>query len=150
MAQTLVRMLVHLIFSTKDRANLIRPDVERELHAYLAGIANNLDSPCLAVNGTADHIHMLVSQSKNLALAKLVEEVKKVSSKWIKTKGTALRGFHWQDGYAAFSVSQSKAAVVEGYIAGQKEHHCKRSFQEELVQFLRKHGVEYDERYIWT
>jgi REP element-mobilizing transposase RayT len=150
MAQTLVRILVHLIFSTKDRANLIRPDVESELHAYLAGIANNLDSRCLAVNGTADRVHMLVSQSKNLALAKLVEEVKKGSSKWIKTKGVAFRSFHWQDGYAAFSVSQSKAAAVEGYIARQKEHHRRRSFQEELILFLQRHGVKYDERYIWT
>jgi putative transposase len=148
MAQTLVRVLVHLIFSTKDRANVILPGVESELHTYLAGIANNLDSPCLAVNGTPDHVHMLVSQSKNLALAKLVEEVKKGSSKWIKTKGAALKRFHWQDGYAAFSVSQSKVKAVEAYIAEQKEHHRRKSFQEELIQFLRKHGVEYDERYI--
>jgi len=150
MAQTLVRVLVHLIFSTKDRANLIRPDVESELHTYLAGIANNLHSPCFAVNGTRDHVHMLLSQSKTLALAKIVEEVKRGSSKWIKTKGAGFRGFHWQDGYAAFSVSQSKSAAVEAYIAGQKEHHRKRSFQEELIQFLRRHGVEYDERYIWS
>ena len=150
MAQTLVRVLVHLIFSTKERANLIQPEVEAELCAYLAGIASNLHSPCLAVNGTRDHVHMLVSQWKNLALAKLVEEVKKGSSKWIKTKGAAFRGFHWQDGYAAFSVSQSKVADVEAYIAGQKEHHRRRSFQEELIQFLRRHGVEYDQRYIWT
>lgn len=150
MAQTLVRNLLHLIFSTKDRANLIRPGIEGELHAYLAGIANNLDSPCFAVNGTGDHVHMLVSQSKNLALAKLVEEVKKGSSIWIKTKGAALRGFHWQDGYVAFSVSQSMAAAAERYIATQKEHHRRRSFQEELLLFLRRHGMEYDERYIWT
>jgi putative transposase len=150
MAQTLVRVLVHLIFSTKDRAPVIRPDIESELHAYLAGIANNLDSPCLAVNGTHDHVHMLLAQSKKLALAKLLEEVKKGSSKWIKTKGAAFQRFYWQDGYAAFSVSQSRVAAVEAYIAGQKEHHRKRTFQEELIQFLRKHGVEYDERYIWS
>ena len=78
------------------------------------------------------------------------DQVKKGSSKWIKTKGAAFRKFHWQDGYAAFSVSPSKAAIVEAYIVGQKEHHRRRSFQEELIQFLRKHGVEYDERYIWT
>jgi REP element-mobilizing transposase RayT len=148
-AQTLVRILVHLIFSTKDRTNLIQPDVESELHAYLAGIANNLASPCFAVNGTTNHVHMLVSQSKNLALARLVEEVKKGSSKWIKTKGAAFRGFYWQDGYAAFSVSESKKAEVERYIAVQKKHHQRRSFQEELIEFLRKHGVEHDERYIW-
>jgi putative transposase len=93
---------------------------------------------------------MLVCQSKNLALAKLVEEVKKGSSKWIKSKGAAFRRFHWQDGYATFPVSQSKLPAVEVYIAGQKEHHRTRSFQEELIQFLRKHGVEYDERYIWS
>jgi len=150
MAQTLVRVLVHLIFSTKNRTNLIHTDVESELHRYLAGIANNRDSPCFAVNGNSDHVHMLVSQSKNLALAELVAEVKKGSSKWIKTKGAALRTFHWQDGYAAFSVTPSKAAAVERYIARQKEHHRKRSFQEELILFLRKHGVEHDERYVWA
>ena len=150
MAQTLVRVLVHVIFSTKDRANLIRPDIESELHRYLARIANNLDSPCFAVNGTTDHVHMLLSRSKNVALADLVAEVKKGSSKWIKTNGAAFRSFHWQDGYAAFSVSPSKAAAVERYIAQQKEHHRKRSFQGELILFLRRHGVEYDERYIWT
>jgi REP element-mobilizing transposase RayT len=135
MAQTLVRVLVHLISSTKDRANLIQPEVEAELHAYLAGIANNLGWPCFAVNGTRDHVHMLLSQSKTFALAKLVKEAKKGSSKWIKTKGVAFRTFHWQDGYAAFSVSQSRVAAVEAYIAGQKEHHRRRSFQEELIQF---------------
>jgi putative transposase len=140
MAQTLVRVLVHLIFSTKERANIIRPDVESELHAYLAGIANNLDSPCLAVNGTSDHVHMLVSQSKNLALAKLVEEVKKGSSKWIKTKSAALCGFHWQDGYAAFSVSQSKALAVERYILKQKEHTARGRSRKRLIQFLRRYG----------
>ena len=92
----------------------------------------------------------LLSQSKNLALAELVAEVKKGSSKWIKTKGIAFRRFHWQDGYAAFSVSPSQAREVERYIARQKEHHRRRSFQEELILFLRRHGVEYDERYIWT
>jgi putative transposase len=102
MAQTLVRVLVHLILSTKELANLVGPDVESELHAYLAGIANNLDSPCLVVNGTSDHVHTLVCQSKNLALAKLVEGVKKGSSKWIKTKSAALRSFHGQGGYAPF------------------------------------------------
>jgi putative transposase len=150
MAQTLVRTLVHLIFSTKDRCDLIRPEVETELHRYLAGIASNLDSPCLAVNGTSDHVHMLLAQSKNLALAQLVLDVKKGSSKWIKTKGVAFRNFHWQDGYAAFSVSPSKALEVQRYIAQQKEHHRRRSFQEELILFLRRHGVQYDERYIWT
>ena len=139
-AQTLDRVSVHLIFSTKERANLIPPEVESELHAYLAGIANNLDSRCLAVNGTADHVHMLVSQSKSVGLAELVAEVKKGSSKWIKTKSALLGNFHWQDGYAAFSVSESNAASVQQYLADQKEHHRKRSFQEELMQFLRKHG----------
>jgi putative transposase len=151
-AQTLVRLLVHLIFSTRDRCDLVRPEVESELHRYLAAIANNLDSPCFAIDGASDHEHMLLSQSKNLALAELnlAMEVKKGSSKWIKTKGAAFRRFHWQDGYAAFSVSPSKGEEVERYIAQQKEQHCRRSFQEELILFLRRHGVEYDERYIWT
>lgn len=150
MAQTLVRTVVHVIFSTKDRANLIKPEIESDLYAYLAGIAKHLDSQCLAVSGTSNHVHMLISQSKNLALAQLVAEIKKGSSKWIKTKGRVFENFHWQDGYAGFSVSPSHVRVVQKYVAAQKQHHGRRTFQEELIQFLQEYGVEYDERYIWT
>lgn len=150
MAQTLVSLLVHVIFSTKDRKNLLTRDIEQELYAYMAGILKNLDSRCLAVNGTANHVHLLISQSKNVALSRLLAELKKSTSKWIKTKGPAFRTFAWQDGYGAFSVSQSNVPAVKQYVASQKERHTTKTFQVELIDFLKKYGVAYDERYLWT
>jgi putative transposase len=124
--------------------------VESELHAYLAGIAHNLDSPCVVVNGTSDHVHILVSQSKNLALDKLVEGVKKGLSNGSRPRAPRCAASMGKEGYAAFPVSQSKTLAVEGYTARQKEQHRMSSFQKEVIQFLRRHGVKYDEPYIWT
>jgi putative transposase len=146
MAQTLVCLRVHVIFSTKDRRPMITPEVEPELYAYMAGTAKNLDSPCLAAGGTSNHVHLLISQSKNIALSHLMEEIKKSSSKWIKTKGPAFRSFGWQDGYGAFTVGRSQVEALQRYIAAQKERHKKQSFEEELVRLLNKYGVQYDER----
>ena len=129
---------------------MITQEVEPELYAYMAGTAKNLDSPCLAVGGTNNHVHLLISQSKNIALSHLMEEIKKSSSKWIKAKGLGLRSFGWQDGYGAFTIGQSQVAALRRYIAGQKERHKKQSFEEELVRLLNKYGVQYDERYIWS
>jgi REP element-mobilizing transposase RayT len=150
MAQTLVCLRVHVVFSTKDRRPMITPEVEPELYAYLGGTIKNLDSRCLAAGGTSNHVHLLISQSKNMALSRLIEEIKKSSSKWIKTKGTALRAFAWQDGYGAFTIGQSQVEALERYIAGQKERHKRQTFEEELVTLLKKYQVEYDERYIWS
>ena len=105
MAQTLTRLLVHIIFSTKNREDLIPPDIEDELYAYIGGICRTSESSLLAMGGTENHVHMLVSLSKNIALSRLVMDVKKDSSKWIKTKGDRFGGFHWQEGYGAFDVS---------------------------------------------
>jgi REP element-mobilizing transposase RayT len=150
MAQTLVCLRVHVVFSTKDRHPMITPEVEPELYAYLGGIIKNLDSRCLAAGGTSNHVHLLISQSKNMALSKLMEEIKKSSSKWIKTKGTALQTFGWQDGYGAFTIGQSQVEALQRYIAGQKDRHKKQTFEEELVTLLKKYQVDYDERYIWS
>jgi REP element-mobilizing transposase RayT len=150
MAQTLVCLRVHVVFSTKNRRPMITPEVEPELHAYLGGTIKNLDSRCLAAGGTNNHVHLLISQSKNIALSHLMEEIKKSSSKWIKTKGTALRGFGWQDGYGAFTIGQSQVEALQRYIAGQKERHKRQTFEEELLTLLKKYRVEYDERYIWS
>jgi REP element-mobilizing transposase RayT len=150
MAQTLVCLRVHVVFSTKDRRPMITPEVEPELYAYMAGTAKNLDSRCLAAGGTSNHVHLLISQSKNMALSRLMEEVKKSSSKWIKTKGTALRTFGWQDGYGAFTIGQSQVEALQHYIASQKERHKKLTFEQELVALLNKYGVQYDERYLWS
>lgn len=150
MALTLTRLLVHLIFSTKDRIPLIPCELEPDLYSYLGGICRDCDSPLLVAGGMPDHVHLLVSLSKNRALSDLLMEVKRGSSKWMKTQGSALREFAWQDGYAGFSIGESGVPAVTAYIQNQKEHHRTRTFKEELVEFLVKYGVEYDERYIWS
>lgn len=149
MAQTLVKLYVHIIFSTKNRTDLIQPEIEEELFAYIGGIANNNKSKLLAANGTKNHTHLLVSMSKNIELSKLVGDIKRDSSKWIKTKGKAYQLFQWQDGYGAFSVGYTQIEDVKKYIAKQKEHHAEVSFEDELRYFLNKYDVEYDERYVW-
>jgi REP element-mobilizing transposase RayT len=150
MAQTLTRILVHVIFSTKDRACLIKPAVEPDLHAYMGGICRGNGSPLLCVDGVEDHVHLLVSLSKTLALSDLIMQVKRDSSSWVKERFAAFSSFGWQDGYAAFSIGKSQVERVRAYIASQKEHHGRVSFQDELRRFLEAFGVEYDERYIWS
>ncbi len=150
MAQTLVSLMVHVIFSTKNREPLITSEIERELFAYIGGILKNHESRLLDAGGTVDHVHLLISLSKNICLSSLMKDIKKDSSCWIKTKGRAFRTFHWQDGYGAFSIGNSDMTVLKQYIGSQKEHHRKRSFQEELIQFLEGYGIEYDERYLWN
>ena len=149
MSQSLAKILVHLTFSTKERRPLIRDQERDKLHAYVIGILKNLNSPSLETNSIEDHIHILFSLSKNHGLAKVVGEVKESSSSWIKTQDNWYRDFYWQGGYAAFSVSESQADTVRRYIVSQREHHSKKSFQDELRALFRKHKVEYDERYVW-
>lgn len=149
MAQTLVGLLVHVVFSTKNREPFITPEIEPELFAYIGGILKNHESRLMDAGGTADHVHLLLSQSKNVSLSALLKDVKKDSSSWIKTKGIRFRNFHWQDGYGAFSIGQSQIPELKKYIASQKEHHRKRSFQEEIVAFLEEFGIAYDKRYLW-
>jgi putative transposase len=149
MPQSLSCLLVHIVFSTKNRRPFIDPAIEPELHAYLGGICRDMKSPALDINGAEDHVHILCSLSKTVCVADLIEEIKTGSSKWIKTKGHDYAAFYWQTGYSAFSIGRSGEAALKRYIARQKEHHRKVSFQDELRTFLRKYGVEYDERYIW-
>ncbi len=149
MAQTLVKQLLHLVFSTKNRVDLITPEIEPRLFPYMTGIVRNCDSKLLAINGTPNHVHLLVALSKNWALAALLEQLKKDSSKWVKTQGPGFRDFYWQEGYGAFSIGEAGVAKTRAYIAAQKEHHRRRTFQEEFIAFLRRNNVAYDERYIW-
>jgi REP element-mobilizing transposase RayT len=149
MPQSLAKILVHLIFSTKNRERILDDTVRPELHKYLAMILKEFDSPAILINSVEDHVHILFSNSKNHALIKIVEELKKNSSKWIKTKSGQCAGFHWQNGYGAFSVSQSNAKTVEEYIANQGEHHRRKTFQEEYREFLNKYEMVFDERYVW-
>jgi putative transposase len=149
MAQTLVSLYVHIVFSTKNRVDMIQTDVEEELWAYIGGILKNNKSKLLASNGTENHIHLLISLSKTHALSELVGDIKRDSSKWIKTFGEHYQNFQWQDGYGAFSVGYTQIADVKTYIANQKIHHAETTFEDELRYFLNKYEVEYDENYIW-
>lgn len=149
MGQSLVKNYIHIVFSTKHRQPMIMESIENELYAYLGGICKNLECQPIKVGGYTDHIHILCMLSKKMALMKLLEELKAHSSKWIKTKGEEYKNFYWQDGYGAFSVNPSEVDRVIDYITKQKEHHCKKSFQEEYIAFLNKYEVAYDERYVW-
>ena len=137
------------MFSTKHRANIIHPEIEADLHRYIACIIANLDSRCIAVNGTENHVHTLFSLGKTMATSNLVREVKKGSTSWLKRQGAVTRDFSWQDGYGGFSVGRSELPAVRRYIAAQKEHHRRMSYDEEFVALLEEHGVAYDTRHLW-
>lgn len=149
MSQSLVKNYLHVVFSTKYRQKLIDESIEDELYMYLGGIANNLGCIPIKICGYQDHVHILCLLSKNITLATLMSKLKANSSKWIKTKGEAYRNFYWQNGYGAFSVKASEADVVIKYIARQKEHHSRKTFQDEFRDYLEKNKMEYDERYVW-
>jgi putative transposase len=150
MGQSLSRVLLHIIFSTKNRfAFLTDSDTQKRMHAYLAGAFNHLDSPAIEVGGTKDHVHILCLQSKNHAISEIIRKAKGNSSSWAKTLGGRCRKFSWQSGYGAFSMHQSQIESVKMYIKGQAEHHRRKTFQEEYLEILREHRVPYDERYIW-
>ena len=149
MPQSLSSILIHLIFSTKNREPFLTREIEVELYPYMASIFKAMNSPALIINGTSDHVHTLFLLSRVAAIADLVEEVKSESSKWIKTKGRQFRRFYWQSGYGAFSIGQSQVPAVRRYIARQKEHHRRVSFKDEYRKFLKVYEVEFDERYVW-
>ena len=149
MSQSLSSILIHLVFSTKNREHFITPTIEAELHPYMAKIFRELQSPSLAIDGTSDHVHVLFSLARVVTVADLVEELKTSTSKWIKTKGGEFRNFHWQRGYGAFSIGQSNVEALKRYIREQKKHHQHRTFQDEYRKFLNAYGIDYDERYVW-
>mgnify|MGYP000887653131 FL=1 len=149
MSQSLSCVLLHIIFSTKDKYPFIQPDIETDLFSYTAAIARKQGCPAIIINGMPDHIHVFCNLSRTITIAQLVEEVKTSTSKWIKSKSPDYQKFQWQTGYGVFSVSQSKMMTVKGYVENQKEHHRMQSFREEYRIFLREYGVAYDERYVW-
>ncbi len=149
MPQSLASLLVHLVYSTKNREPFITPDIESELYAYQASLFQAQGCPALIINGMADHVHALFRLSRTRALCDVVEDVKRYSSKWLKTKGPLQAAFQWQTGYGAFSLGESSIEAATTYIANQKEHHRGRTYQEELRRFLRRYKIEYDERYVW-
>jgi len=147
MSHTYVSELVHCVFSTKERRNLIAAEVQPMLWAFIGGVARKNGFKALMVGGTGDHAHVLLSLPASMPLAKAVQLVKGASSHWMNEKHA--RGFAWQEGYGAFTVGISQKENTIAYIRSQVEHHRKRSFEEEFVAFLKKNGIEYDPRFVW-
>jgi REP element-mobilizing transposase RayT len=149
MAQSLAKIYVHAIFSTKNRVPALTPKVRAELFPYFARVLTELKCPAVEIGGVADHMHVLCSLHKGMAAEDLMKEMKAPTSKWIKKFGGPLRQFSWQAGYGVFSVSPSNLSRVRKYIMIQEEHHRKEPFQVEFRRFLKRYQVEYDERYVW-
>jgi putative transposase len=150
MSQSLSRILLHIIFSTKNRLEFLKnTDMRNRMHGYLASIFNENNSPAIEVGGTEDHVHILCLLSRTHAVSELINKAKSNSSAWAKTFGGMCTKFSWQAGYGVFSVNQSEIESVRRYIQNQGEHHRHKSFQEEYLEFLRAHAVAYDERYLW-
>jgi len=149
MPQSLSRILVHLVFSTKDRAPLLRQPLRDELFVYLGGVLREHGCQPIKIGGVEDHVHVFFGLSRTMSLSEAVGLVKTSSSRWVKSKGAAYSDFAWQAGYGAFSVSQSSADAVASYVAAQEEHHRARDFRDEFRGLLVRHNVEFDERYLW-
>jgi len=149
MPQSLAKVLLHVVFSTKDREKTIPQDLRLDLHAYLAGVCRAKGAEAYRVGGTSDHIHIACTLPRTLTMAKLIEEIKKPASIWIKQQASGSPLFAWQAGYGIFSLGQSQLPALLKYIDSQEEHHRTKSFKEELLEFLEKYGVEYDEKYLW-
>ncbi|HMD84104.1 MAG TPA: IS200/IS605 family transposase [Terriglobia bacterium] len=145
MAHTYTNLLTHVLFSTKERQPLIRPEMKSDLYAYMGGIINSLRGKPILINGPKDHVHLLFVLPASLALSDFMEKLKANSSKWVNERSRR-RWFAWQTGYAAFSVSQSKLGEVKTYITNQEDHHRRLTYQEEVVALLKKHGMEIDPR----
>ena len=149
MSHSYVSNLMHCTFSTKDRYPAIDSELESRLWPYLGGIAKENRMKALAIGGTADHLHALLSLPGMMSFSRAVQLIKGGSSKWIHDTFANQKKFAWQEGYGAFSVSVSQAPKTIAYINNQKEHHRKKTFREEFLELLTKHGIEYDQRYVF-
>lgn len=149
MAQSLSKLYVHIIYHIKTTSVIIRKNEASQLYAYTASIIKSLDSIPIIINGVEDHIHILTVMSKNIALSKFLEDIKRHSSRWIKTTDRHYENFAWQGGYGAFSVSPSLYERTKNYIANQEEHHKKQTFKEEYLMFLKEYNIDYNEDYLW-
>ncbi len=149
MPQSLARLHVHLVFSTKQRMPWLTDAVRASLHRYMAVVLEDLGCRAVLINSVEDRVHVLFELGRTVAVSKAVESVKASSSKWIKTQGPEFARFAWQAGYGAFAVSESNVLAVRNYVADQREHHRNRSFQDEYRAFLERHGIAFDERYVW-
>lgn len=149
MANTYTQIYIHIVFTVEGRQNLIRKEYKEELHKYITGIVKNKGQKVIAIDGTSDHVHILIGVKPNIALSDLVRDVKANSSKFISDKKWVMGRFNWQEGFGAFSYSHSQLDTVANYIKNQEEHHSRKSFREEYLEMLRKFDVEYDARYLF-
>ena len=149
MANTYTKLLYHIIFSTKRREPLITDALRVDLYPYIDGILRGQSATLLEIGGIVDHIHLLIRAGSNVSVSTLVRLVKSNSSKWVNERPNARGRFAWQEGYGAFTVSLSQLPGVRGYIQGQQAHHRAKTFQEEFLEFLKRHEIEYDESYLW-
>ena len=149
MPQSLSNILVHLVFSTKNREHMLVKNIRDELHGYISGIVENLGGLLMKAGSVEDHIHLLLVLPRTCSPAHLVKEIKTGTNTWLKEQGEIWHNFHWQSGYGMFSISQNHKEAVMEYIANQEEHHKTVTFQEEYRRLLKKNGVNFDERYVW-
>lgn len=148
MPQSLAKLYIHIIFHIKSTSVTIRKKKAHELYAYIGSIIKSADSVPIIINGMENHIHILCTLSKNISLAKLIEKIKSLSSKWIKGKDYYYHHFAWQGGYGAFSVSSSLHDKTIQYILKQEEHHRRMTFKEEYLLFLKEYNIQYNENYL--
>jgi Transposase and inactivated derivatives len=149
MASTLTNLIVHIVFSTKNRLPLITHELQPKLYAYMGGITRGEGGSLIAIGGIEDHLHMLVRLPSTTSIAEMLRRIKGNSSHWVNEQHNITVSFGWQRGYAAFSVSQSLISRVTEYIKRQESHHKKITFKNELERLFLRNGVEYDERYVW-
>ena len=149
MPQSLSQVILHVVFSTKDRRPWLDPAIRPRMHAHLATLCRDCDCPAYRVGGAADHVHIATRLARTLSQAGLLEKIKKTSSAWIKAQGEQYGSFFWQGGYGDFSIGWSQLEELVGYIDRQEQHHRTQTFQEEYRNLLQKYRVEFDERYVW-
>ena len=149
MPQSLSRILLHIVFSTKNRKPFLDDEIGNRMHAYLATVCRDCDAEAYRVGGVADHVHIACKLPRTITVSKLLEIIKKESSKWIKKQGDGYQDFYWQGGYGAFSVSPNHLDPLIAYVENQAVHHRKETFQDEFRRLLKKYGIDYDERYVW-
>ena len=149
MPQSLSSVLIHIVFSTKNRVPLIPAEVASDLYRYMTSISRAHGCPAHQIGGTEDHVHICCSLARTQTCAKLVEEIKTGSSKWMKTKKPSLARFAWQNGYGVFSIGEEQLNALRKYIENQPEHHARVSFEEEVRELLGRYRIAYDERYVW-
>lgn len=149
MAGTFTNLLYHIVFSTKNRIPLISPSLQPDLYAYMGGIIRGEGGILLEAGGMPEHVHLLAKFKPAVSVSEMLQRIKGKSSKWVNEEHAALRKFGWQEGFSAFSVSESRVSAVRRYLQQQEIHHRRQSYQDEVRALLQRHGIEYDERYLW-